>query len=448
MIAAVAMTVSLIVLSILAFSPQVGLLLMLILKPVIDVTWSNTLFGHNALELVGTGLPVVILFRLLVTKDRSLKETPLIFIWIIYLFNNLLSLAMIGASGKWMESLEFFFRTLNGFIGFYMFQAYFSSGKVWFRRLLIALLIAGLFPMLMGAYQAITGKIWRVHMTCGLMRNIGIYHDAFSFRAYGYMTLTAILLYWSYFSENKFGRKLALMFYAAICCLVIFKVYSKAGFVIFGLWLITWTVLNKKFGWLLTAVVAIIAINTASGNRVFNDVMTTFSKEAAAIEGTGETKMVLAGRTIGWQSRWEMWKEQNIFYKLFGLGTFAGGAHNDYLRVILSSGILGLTIYLALLGAIGWKVLVNLRQQATPLNIMALMLFLMWIVDTIGLVPGLYPAYQWYVWGFVGLALSGVKGLNHELGQDLDYDLEHGLDHDEGLPCEAEEFPLKAPQMI
>jgi len=40
------------------------------------------------------------------------------------------------------------------------------------------------------------------------------------------------------------------------------------------------------------------------------------------------------------------------------------------------------------------------------------MIFIMWLVDTLGLAPGLYPAYQWYVWGFIGLALRGVEGLS------------------------------------
>jgi hypothetical protein len=48
------------------------------------------------------------------------------------------------------------------------------------------------------------------------------------------------------------------------------------------------------------------------------------------------------------------------------------------------------------------------RCERSPLNVMAVMLFGMWLVDTIGLTPRAYPGYQWYVWGFIGLALRGV----------------------------------------
>jgi hypothetical protein len=46
------------------------------------------------------------------------------------------------------------------------------------------------------------------------------------------------------------------------------------------------------------------------------------------------------------------------------------------------------------------------------------MILMMYLVDTIGLTPGIYPGYQWYVWGFIGLALRGVDGLTDGRPQD------------------------------
>jgi hypothetical protein len=33
------------------------------------------------------------------------------------------------------------------------------------------------------------------------------------------------------------------------------------------------------------------------------------------------------------------------------------------------------------------------------------MVFAMWLVDAIGLVPSLYSGYQWFVWGVIGIAV-------------------------------------------
>ncbi|MBW2142753.1 MAG: hypothetical protein JRG97_17185 [Deltaproteobacteria bacterium] len=190
---------------------------------------------------------------------------------------------------------------------------------------------------------------------------------------------------------------------------------------IMGLWIIVWTVLNKKMIWFIGIIIAIIALNFTTGNRIFRDVATVFSKETAAIEGTGETEKVFAGRPLVWKNYIDQWRESEIFNKVFGAGTSAGAAHNDYLRVLISGGVIGLFAYIFLLAGIGLKVLLNLIHERTPLNIMALMIFLMWLVDTIGLVPGQYPAYQWYIWGFIGLALRGVEGISSTNKRDGGY---------------------------
>ena len=64
--------------------------------------------------------------------------------------------------------------------------------------------------------------------------------------------------------------------------------------------------------------------------------------------------------------------------------------------------------------SIGIKTVYNCLRQQTPLNIMAVMLIGMWSIDAIGLVPGAYPGYQIFVWGFIGLALRGVAGLDKD----------------------------------
>jgi hypothetical protein len=35
----------------------------------------------------------------------------------------------------------------------------------------------------------------------------------------------------------------------------------------------------------------------------------------------------------------------------------------------------------------------------------------MWLIDAMGLVPGGFPGYQIFVWGFVGLSFRGVENL-------------------------------------
>jgi O-antigen ligase len=413
---------SFIALLFLVINPQMGLLLMIAFKPIIDASWNYSVFGFNCLQVIAVGLPVILIFRMLFSNANNTYVMPLFWPWSIYVFANFLAFAVILSLGKGLNGLELVFRVLNGFVGFFMFQHFFSDKK-WFRNLLIAYLIAGIFPMMMGAYQAATGTIWREGAesigTGGLVRAVGVYHDAINFRHYAYMTITAILLYWTLFAKRNFYYKLFLTLYGAMCTLVIFRVYSKAGYLTLCLWILTWTFLNKKFGWLLGIILAVFVINFAYDNIVFKNIALVYSRETSVIEGTATSDHMFSGRVRGWQDMLKQWQEKDIIYKFFGSGTSASGAHNDYLRVLISGGIIGLFAYVTLLVMIGSLVFINLLRHLTALNIMAVMIFSAWIIDTIGLVPGIYPGFQWYVWGFIGLSLHGVKGLSNDGGEGL-----------------------------
>ncbi|MEE9556814.1 MAG: hypothetical protein V3V76_06100, partial [Candidatus Adiutricales bacterium] len=374
------------------------------------------MFGFNALEIVGVGVPIILLSKFLFSRDLHLSETPLFKLWVFYVFVNLVSFTLILSSGKFIGSMDFFFRILNGFVGYFMLQAYIRDRED-FRKLLIIILLAGLFPMLVGVYQAVTGDIWNVRQTAGgLIRGTGFYHDIFSIRSFAYITIVAIILYWSYYINRGFLKKSLLIAYLVLCSVSIFKAYSKAGFAVAVIWIISWTFLNKKFSLLAAIIVALILANFATGNILYKEIAFVFSKESAAIEGTGETKYILSGRLGVWEGAWHSWKSSSNFNKFFGLGSSGGAAHNDYLKTLISGGILSLVAYILLLVMIGWKILRNLAQNFSRLNMAALMIFLMWLVDTIGLVPSMYPSYQWYVWGFIGLAFRGIEGLNEKAG--------------------------------
>jgi O-antigen ligase len=382
-------------------------------KSLIDASWENRFLGVNCLQIIGVFLPLLIFPRIIFSKNSNFFKNKLAYVALFYLFTNLLGCMALIAEGRYNVASEVFFRVLNGTLGFFMFQVYFSDRDS-FKRLLLALLIAGLFPMSMGIYQVISGKLWHIRETAGgLIRNVGLYHDAFGIRAYGFQTLTAILLIRSYFFKKRTFWEIIMAIYALLWCVIIFKSYSKAAVVIFATWIISWSFFNRKILLFLFVLFGLVIVNIATGNKIFGDVQTLFQKEIGAYEGTMDSKYILAGRTIGWKALWEAWKKKGIFQKTFGTG-HNPPAHNEYLRILYVNGVFGLLSYIAILLIIGIKVLAKMIRGPTPLNVMAFMIFSMWFVDTIGLHPGLYPSYQWYVWGFLTLGLKGVKELDEK----------------------------------
>jgi len=113
-------------------------------------------------------------------------------------------------------------------------------------------------------------------------------------------------------------------------------------------------------------------------------IMQIYHKEIDFIEGKGEAKRTFNGRWYLWQEMYSEWDQLDWPAKTFGSGKVALGSHNDYFQMLFHGGVVGLLIYLVLLGTIGFRILTNLRRKADSLTIAALMALTSWLVDTIG----------------------------------------------------------------
>jgi hypothetical protein len=311
-------------------------------------------------------------------------------------------LILCGDDEGLSTSANVFFRHFNGFIGFYMVQAFFTDEKK-IRYLLLSLILAGIFPMSIGIYEFVTNHHWHKTFTEGLIRNIGLYHDAITMRYYALQTILSIILYCSMFLKSYVLNLIAIL-YACASAIVMYKTYSKAGLIVLSVWLFAWAVLRRNI-FLLILLVCLGVTAVSVENGVLTNVYRVFNKEIGALNGTGKSVRVFEGRVYLWKSLLNEWQELSPLQKTFGSGKMATGSHNDYLMMLYHGGVFGLLIYLVLLATVGVRILVNLFERAGPLNIGALMAFIMWMTDSMGLVPSAYSGYQWFVWGVIGLGL-------------------------------------------
>lgn len=394
----------------LLLTSKFGVKYLLAVKGVIDAGWSSLSetggFVLNTSRIVGAVVPILVLPKILYKAGGDFFSLPLSRVAVLFLMSNLIGTAMMIASGGFAGAVMYFLRVLNGFIGFYMFQVYFSDPKQ-YRKLLAALLLAGLFPMGMGLYGAVTGTVFgEVRRAAGLVRNIGVYHDAVVIRIYAFQTLAAVLLYW----ENYRPQMLKRMFlagYAAVCTIIIFKTYSKSALLILVAWTVIWIVFKKKIGLLFLLPFILLIANFVMDNALVDQVEQVFSKETAAWSGEMSESFRFSGRVPIWQDYLEMWRQSDFLNQLFGIGK-SPPAHNEFLRILLTNGIMGLAVYIFIYLYIGLRVAIGLLKERSSLSVMAVMLFTMLTIDNIGITPGMYPAYQWFVYGFITLSLRQV----------------------------------------
>jgi O-antigen ligase len=403
-----AILLSVVTIGSLVIYPILGIALLFITKPIVDATWEHIIVAGMPLTQIVAGLvPLIMLGHLCFPKPgQRLSQIPLYQIWTVYTIVLCSSAVAIIYNQDPRSGFSVLLRHANGFIGFYMVQAYFRES--WqIQRLLQTLIVAGIVPIGMGLYQLATGVVWRgeEQQVEGIVRNIGLYHDAITIRQYALQTILAGLLYIGLFPPRRLVVTTGLWSYVALATVVLSKAYSKAGLLILVLWAVSWTLLRRRFVtfFVLAGMGAVVGGYLAS--QYVSQVATIYQKELGFLFGTVGADRTFNGRWYIWQEMFAEWDRLSSVAKLFGSGTVALGAHNDYLQILFHAGIVGLALYLVLLGAVGFMLIRNVWRRTDPLAVAGLMVYLAWMVDTVGLVPSAYSGYQWFVWGLIGLSL-------------------------------------------
>lgn len=95
-----------------------------------------------------------------------------------------------------------------------------------------------------------------------------------------------------------------------------------------------------------------------------------------------------------------------IINKLFGAKKSIGDPENDYLRVLWDNGIIGFIAFIVLLGLTGYLFIHKYAKNKDPAILMGILIFIMYLLSSIGSYSMYYPNLQWFMWGTVGFILS------------------------------------------
>ncbi|MGP0085673.1 MAG: O-antigen ligase family protein [Steroidobacteraceae bacterium] len=407
MLTYVATAASIVALVSLVLYPRLGVLALFIVRPLVDATWEETLvFGFKLTEIVSAAVPLIIIVRMFVDNDnRPFRDMPLRWVWILWSADVVFFSSDIMFSQEAKDGVNILFRHLDGFAGFYMIQAYFKDDKD-LRLFAWALAIAGLFPIATGLYEASTGFHWKItYGEEGIVRNIGLYHDAITIRYYGLQTVMGLLLISALQPRKSVALQIGLILYGIAALIVIKGAYSKSGVITIVAWAVLWPLLRKKFKTVVAMAGAGILVALYYAKQIMDSIGFVFVKEISAVQGQGGVQSTFAGRWYVWDEMLKEWHALPLVRQLFGAGKGALGAHNDYLQILFHGGVVGLAIYVVLLLSVWVAIIRLLMLRLDVYSIAALLAFIMYNVDAIGLVPSAYSGYQWFVWGLIGLCL-------------------------------------------
>ena len=389
--------------------PLWGVIVIFIARPFVDTTWdTQVLLELKLTEIISTLVPLIIFMRMMMdsSERRPFKDMPLKWIWIIWSVDAVFFSTNIMFQEGWLQGLQVVMRHLNGITGFYMVQAYCRSEED-FRRFAWGLVVAGIFPMAMGLYEGVTGVHWTVTLAeDNVVRNIGLYHDAITIRYFALQTLMGLLMV---VSVGKKKPSVLIMTmcagYALVAAFVVKGAYSKSGLSTLGLWLLLWPIMRKSVKGLVALGASIAVVSAYYSTELMDSAGFVFKREIGAVQGTAGVEHAFGGRWGIWTDLLSEWQALGPVAKTFGAGHLATFAHNDYIQILFHGGILGLIIYVTLLFSVGTMITRMVLQKRDVWAMAALFAFIMWMVDTMGLVPSAYSGYQWFVWGIIGYSL-------------------------------------------
>ncbi|MFT6127342.1 MAG: hypothetical protein ACJA2M_000889 [Polaribacter sp.] len=373
----------------------VSFLVLIATKSIMDAFWNIRIGPLSFSSFSGILIPILFYSVLLKRKNYPKSwRTNASFLTFSLSFSLILALPV-----NIPATITNIILVLNIFMGFFLIPSLVTN-KERLRQLLIAIIIGGLFPIIVSIFQFQTGIVFYVRETVGLTRYVGFYHDAFPVRFYGFMTLLAVIMYLQLFKPKKNLQYLlfALGFSALFS---IYLVFSKAGIGIIGLW-IAFTLLFSKSKVKQTIAIffSLSMVYLIFGDVVYENIEQLFSKETGY--QTGEIKdarYTLAGRGYLWEEYLNFWaNEQPLFFQIFGDG-ISRPAHNEFLRILLLSGMVGITTFVLFL----FRMLITIFKANSNYKLFGLMLLSMFVVDCIGLMPGNYYFYNIMVWGLIGL---------------------------------------------
>ena len=105
----------------------------------------------------------------------------------------------------------------------------------------------------------------------------------------------------------------------------------------------------------------------------------------------------------------EKFKSQNVLNIFLGSKHILAYPENDYLRVLWDNGIIGFLIFISLLACTFYFLVNRYSLMGNSLVLAGIIVFIMYLINSLGSYPMLNPAFQWFVWGIIAIQFPRKK---------------------------------------
>ncbi len=390
-------------------------LVLLITKPLIDLTWRWHFFtvaeqGVNVQSVVGVFVVVVTALALFFWGERLVVDVKVV------LFLGFAAFAALLNPSSW--AVNQLVRLLAG-VSFFFTAGVFLAQEASFDRFAKYFLLAVSVPVTLSFLQ-LSGVIpFEYFDYIGgqrLSRASGTYQHPLGM-IYFLIYAIPLALYLLSTPSQTLRRRFVLWLFLCLSLVALAFTYHRTAIVVIGIEIWLWMVLNGKYrrALLITALGVAVAI----GLREWLEVLYVNLADIAEGRVAFSSGSFMRGRGMNWYLFLTSLFDSHYWYWLFGRGASAAEGyvplygyllsvepHNDFIRILYAYGLLGLGLYLSILFTVVRQA-IRLRQSDDHFtqqigNLAIIMVASILLLSVTG-EPMRYPTGVWYFFALASL---------------------------------------------
>jgi hypothetical protein len=371
-----------------------GILFGILIKPLIDTSWDVNLGGIRIIESFTAMFLIFAIIYCFRNRNHILNDKLLTLFWILAHLGIVFQFFISPA-----DAIKSFMKMLYLPLSIILLPYLLLKTDFNVRIKLVKYIIFGsLFSALISIFQFIGLIPYEYdHMSKGLQRSNGFYHDMVTSRIYimqGLITLAFV----------KISGVINLKSFISWILLLIFifsgyTLFSKAliGMFLIGFILIIFTMKQKSQNYAIGLLLFMFFLST-NFDSVVNSTSSLFLTEIEYQEGELDNSgQLLSGRGSVWEEYLHFFSSVSTIEQLFGTGNNTGNTHNEFLRILVLTGIIGIVFYSLFIARI---IFLSFKTFRTNIYFLTSFILSMLIIDVLGVVWGLYPFYLLIIFGF------------------------------------------------
>lgn len=377
-----------------------AVLIGVLIKPLIDTAWDVKFIGFSLIDLHSI-LFVVLGYQLIFKNNLfTIMDKTLTILWVI----SHLGVFIILLS-KPVDGIESIARMLYFPLGLVLIPYYLVYCDDELSEKLLKYLIYGALFSSMTSILQFVGVIPHefVHASKGLIRSNGFYHDMVTSRIYvmqGLITLAYIRF------SGRFEIKSWLSWvFVGVFVMSGYTLFSKALIGIFAFAGILMLFFTKQKPIQLMLGVLVVALILTTNSAVLESTNQLFVKELEYNEGElDDSGQLFSGRGMLWQDYINYFLKADPLEQIVGLAKNDGRTHNEFIRSMVLSGLIGLIAYTFFILKI-FRESISQYFRRNEMIFIVLFCAVNMIVDSVSVVWGLYPFYLITIVGFFQTAI-------------------------------------------